>query len=133
MPTKATTVGRQRLTLAWRRGFRDFRAGVAEYIRLPTADLHQDVAPEDSSEQIVQKVFRSSIQALEETLAILDIGAFDRAVDILHRAYHRDFYGVGGSAQIARDVSHKFLRIGIHSIATRTPLYIIDHKRDRHR
>ena len=53
-------------------GFRDFRSAVAGYIRLPTADLHQDVAPEDSSEQIVQKVFRSSIQALEETLAILD-------------------------------------------------------------
>ena len=96
-------------------GFRDFRAGVAEYIRLPTADLHQDVAPEDSSEQIVQKVFRSSIQAIEETLAILDLGAFDRAADILHRAYHRNFYGVGGSAQIARDVSHKFLRIGIQT------------------
>lgn len=96
-------------------GYRDFRAGVAEYLRLPTADLHQDVAPEDSSEQIVQKVFRSSIQALEETLAILDMGAFDRAADILHRAYHRNFYGVGGSAQIARDVSHKFLRIGIQT------------------
>jgi RpiR family transcriptional regulator, repressor of rpiB and als operon len=96
-------------------GFRDFRAGVAEYIRLPTADLHQDVEPEDSSQQIVQKVFRSSIQALEETLAILDMDAFDRAVDILHRAYHRVFYGVGGSAQIARDVSHKFLRIGIQT------------------
>src|SRR6202022_619569 len=76
---------------------------------------HQDVAPEDSSEQIVQKVFRSSVQALEEALAILDMGAFDRAVDILHRAYHRNFYGVGGSAQIARDVSHKFLRIGIQT------------------
>jgi hypothetical protein len=29
-------------------GFRDFRAGVAQYIRLPTADLHQDLSPDDS-------------------------------------------------------------------------------------
>jgi len=31
-----------------------------------------------------------TIQALEETLAILDMGAFDRAADILHRASHRN-------------------------------------------
>jgi RpiR family transcriptional regulator, repressor of rpiB and als operon len=96
-------------------GFRDFRAGVAEYLRLPTADLHQDLSLDDSSEQIVHKVFRSAIQALEETLAILDLNAFDRATDILYRAAQRNFYGVGGSAQIARDVSHKFLRIGIQT------------------
>ncbi len=35
--------------------------------------------------------------------------------DYLHRARQRDFYGLGGSAQIARDVSHKFLRIGIRT------------------
>ena len=27
----------------------------------------------------------------------------------------RDLYGIGGSAQIARDVSHKFLRIGVRA------------------
>ena len=54
--------------------------------------------------EIVQKVFRTSIQALEETLAILDIDDFDRAADLLYGARQRDFYGVGGSAQIARDV-----------------------------
>ncbi|MFW8643047.1 SIS domain-containing protein [Rhizobium beringeri] len=40
---------------------------------------------------------------------------FDRAADLIHRAKNRDFYGVGGSAQIARDVSHKFLRIGVRA------------------
>ncbi len=44
---------------------------------------------------------------------ILDVQAFERAADILYRARHRDFYGFGGSAQIARDVAHKFLRIGL--------------------
>jgi RpiR family transcriptional regulator, repressor of rpiB and als operon len=52
---------------------------------------------------------------LEETLAIIDVSAFDRAADIIKSARNLDFYGVGGSAQIARDVSHKFLRIGIRS------------------
>ena len=96
-------------------GYRDFRTAVYEYSRLPTAEMHQELSADDSSAEIVQKVFRTSIQALEETLAILDMDDFDRAADLLYRAANRDFYGVGGSAQIARDVSHKFLRIGIRA------------------
>jgi len=96
-------------------GYRDFRTAVSEYGRLPTAEMHQELSADDTSAEIVQKVFRTSIHALEETLAILDMDAFDRAADLIHGARQRDFYGVGGSAQIARDVSHKFLRIGIRA------------------
>jgi DNA-binding MurR/RpiR family transcriptional regulator len=96
-------------------GFRDFRQGLIEYYQSESASLHTEITPDDTPGVIVQKVFRTAMQALEETFAILDLEAFDRAADYLHRARHRDFYGVGGSAQIARDVSHKFLRIGIRS------------------
>ena len=96
-------------------GYRDFRAAVSQYSRQPTADMHQELSEDDTSEQIAQKVFRTSIQALEETLAILDMKAFDQAADIIYGARQRDFYGVGGSAQIARDVAHKFLRVGIRA------------------
>jgi len=40
---------------------------------------------------------------------------FRRAADLIHRAKHMDFFGLGGSAQIARDVAHKFLRIGVRA------------------
>ena len=96
-------------------GFREFRAALVGYNGSHTANLYSEISPDDSSAQIVEKVFRTSIQALEETLAILDITAFDRAADILFGANHRDFYGIGGSAQIARDAAHKFLRIGVHT------------------
>ncbi len=96
-------------------GFREFRQGLVEYFNSDTAALHSEIGPQDSAGQIVQKVFRTAMQALEETFAILDLEAFERAADFLHRARHRDFYGLGGSAQIARDVSHKFLRIGIRT------------------
>ncbi|MCB1444515.1 MAG: MurR/RpiR family transcriptional regulator [Rhizobiaceae bacterium] len=96
-------------------GYRDFRSAVASYNRLPTAEMHQELSVEDSSREIIQKVFRTSIHALEETLAILDVEAFDRAADLVADARQRDFYGVGGSAQIARDVAHKFLRIGVRA------------------
>jgi len=96
-------------------GFREFRARLAEYNRLPIATLHQDVSPNDTPSSIVEKVFRTAVKALEDTLAILDIAACETAIDRLHTAKQRDFYGLGGSAQLARDVAHKFLRIGVRA------------------
>jgi RpiR family transcriptional regulator, repressor of rpiB and als operon len=96
-------------------GFREFRQGLVDYYRSDTAALHVEISEHDTSGEIVQKVFRTAMQALEETFAILDLDAFDRAAGFLHGARQRDFYGLGGSAQIARDVSHKFLRIGLRS------------------
>jgi len=96
-------------------GFREFRAGLIDYYGSETANLHSEISADDTAGEVVQKVFRTAMQALEETFAILDLDAFERAADYLHRARQRDFYGLGGSAQIARDVSHKFLRIGIRT------------------
>ena len=55
------------------------------------------------------------MHALEETLSIFDPEAFERAADLIFHARQRDLYGIGGSAQIARDVAHKFLRIGVRT------------------
>jgi RpiR family transcriptional regulator, repressor of rpiB and als operon len=96
-------------------GFRELRSALSAYKQLPNVDLHEDLGPDDSAEVIVQKVFRTAIQALEETLAILDMKGFRLAADLIHKAKHLDFYGLGGSAQIARDVAHKFLRIGVRA------------------
>jgi DNA-binding MurR/RpiR family transcriptional regulator len=96
-------------------GFKDFRSGIVDYNRLPTAELHQELSPDDTGAEIAQKVFRTSIHALEETLSILDPEAFEKAAALIFAARQRDFYGIGGSAQIARDVSHKFLRIGVRT------------------
>ncbi|MGL4489631.1 MAG: SIS domain-containing protein, partial [Rhizobiaceae bacterium] len=96
-------------------GFRELRAALSAYKQQPNVDLHEDLKQEDPAEIIVQKVFRTAIQALEETLAILDMNGFRRAADLIHSANQMDFYGLGGSAQIARDVAHKFLRIGVRA------------------
>jgi RpiR family transcriptional regulator, repressor of rpiB and als operon len=96
-------------------GFREFRQGLIGYYGSDTAMLHSEISVDDTAGQVVQKVFRTAMQAIEETFAILDLEAFERAADYLHRAKQRDLYGLGGSAQIARDVNHKFLRIGLRT------------------
>jgi DNA-binding MurR/RpiR family transcriptional regulator len=97
-------------------GFRDFRTSLVHYNHSEVANLHKEISPDDSSEQLLEKVFRTSIQAIEETMAIIDIPAFERAAEIIFRARNIDLYGVGGSAQIARDMSHKLLKIGIRGM-----------------
>ena len=96
-------------------GYRDFRQNLVDYVRVSDPEMREELSPADSPREIVNKVFGASKQALEETLAIADIDAYDRAADFIAGARQRDFYGVGGSAQIARDVAHKFLRIGVRA------------------
>jgi DNA-binding MurR/RpiR family transcriptional regulator len=94
-------------------GFREMRDLVGRYNQLPIGGLYSEIGPDDASDSILSKIFRTAIQALEETLAIIDIEAFERAAIVFAGARNRDIYGLGGSAQIARDVAHKFLRIGM--------------------
>jgi len=97
-------------------GFREFRTSLIYYNNSDVASLHSEIGPNDSSEELLEKVFRTSIQAIEETKTILDISEFNRAADIIFKARHIDLYGVGGSSSVARDLSHKLLKIGIKAM-----------------
>src|SRR6202011_5617242 len=68
-----------------------------------------------SAGNIVQKVVQASIKALEQNLAVIEQAAIEKAAKYLSSAVFRDFYGVGGSAQVARDAAFKFLRIGVRA------------------
>ena len=94
-------------------GFRDLREQLHSYSQLPVTEMFQEVEPDDSPQIVLEKVFKTSIHALEETLSILNLDDFTRAIEIVLNAKQRDFYGLGGSATIAKDACHKFFRIGI--------------------
>lgn len=96
-------------------GFREFRTNLIHYNHSETANLHEEIQTTDSSETLLAKVFNTSVQALEETLSIVDVHEFNRAASLLFRARNIDLYGIGGSASIARDMAHKLLKIGIKS------------------
>lgn len=98
-------------------GYRELREKIHRYSQLPVTDMFEEIDPDDSAEVILRKLFRTSIQALEETLTILNLEHFQQAVDALLHAHTRDFYGLGGSAAIVKDAAHKFLRIGLRCTA----------------
>jgi DNA-binding MurR/RpiR family transcriptional regulator len=96
-------------------GFRQFREALGEHNRLAQADLQEELCLAGGACVRLQKVLRASVRALEQGLARVSPEALERAADCLHAAGQRDFYGEGGSGQVARDAAHQFLRIGVRA------------------
>lgn len=96
-------------------GFKDLKKALVAYSQLPVVDLHSELNPQDDARTVVEKVFNTAINALQETLAIFDFDAIERAAQVLRKASAIEIYGVGGSGAMALDAFHKFLRIGIRT------------------
>jgi RpiR family transcriptional regulator, repressor of rpiB and als operon len=96
-------------------GFRQLREALGEHNRVSQANLHEELCGAEGASDRLQKVLRASVRALEEGLARVSPEALERAADCLHAARQRDFYGEGGSGQMARDASYQFLRIGVRT------------------
>jgi DNA-binding MurR/RpiR family transcriptional regulator len=96
-------------------GFRTFRSALAEYNNLPTTQLCADLFTHDSPGETVQKAIRTFLKVLEHIPSIIDQAAMEKAAGYLSSSVLRDFYGVGSSAQVAREAAFKFLRIGVRT------------------
>ncbi len=104
--------------------------GYKELCRMLATDLamnqletvaYNDVRPGDSVEAIFRSVCMSDMKAIESTMAVLDIGELEKAVDKIAEARRVDFYGVGTSGLVALDARNKFLRINKVSLPTSDP------------
>ena len=81
----------------------------------------EDIHPGDEPDAVMRNICLSSIQAIEQTMAIADLRELERAVDLLCRAQRVDFYGVGSSGLAAMDAGSKFSRIRKTCIAHADP------------
>jgi DNA-binding MurR/RpiR family transcriptional regulator len=102
-------------------GFKQLKDELLQYHRLPNSELFSEISIEDDADSIVEKVFNNSIHAIRETRGILDVGALEHASELMIERKTRYFYGVAGSAAIAADACHKFLRIGLHCDTAQDP------------
>lgn len=94
-------------------GLRDLKLSLAAETIAPLEVIHEDIQHDDDVASIVRKVLRSDVQAIADTLAVLDTGAIDRAVSALLAATRIECYGVGSSLPVAVDAFYRFLRIGL--------------------
>jgi RpiR family transcriptional regulator, repressor of rpiB and als operon len=98
-------------------GFRSLRAALAKHNRLPLAKARQELSDQPSVRALAEKTRGASLKALEEVFSLISFENLAQAAQWFHTARQRDFYGLGGSAQVARDAACKFLRIGLRSSA----------------
>ncbi|MGH3489554.1 MAG: MurR/RpiR family transcriptional regulator [Actinopolymorphaceae bacterium] len=71
-----------------------------------------DIGPDDTMQQIVEKVAFADARAVEETASQLDVGVLDTVSGALAKAGRVEIYGVGASAFVALDFQAKLHRIG---------------------
>ncbi|GHO49337.1 MurR/RpiR family transcriptional regulator [Ktedonospora formicarum] len=102
-------------------GLRDLKLALAAVSAPPLEKIHEDIQPEDSTSAIIQKVLQSDIQAITDTLAVLDEKLFERAVDALLNAERIEFYGIGSSMPIILDAYYRFLRVGLPATVVTDP------------
>ncbi|AUW59259.1 transcriptional regulator [Sphingobium sp. SCG-1] len=94
-------------------GFQQMKLSLAQEIVQPVQFIHEDVSREDDIDTICRKVFHSGIQALRDSLSVLDPAALSRAVETIRAAKRVEVYGIGSSAPIAEDTYYRMLRIGL--------------------
>lgn len=95
------------------KGYQAMKIALASEIIEPIQQIHEEISDQDSEKIITEKVFRSNIRTLENTLQILGDHALEKAIDMLLQADRVNIFGTGGSAVIAMDAFHKFIRTGI--------------------
>lgn len=96
------------------RGYQAFKIALASEVVEPIKNIHEEIKEEDEVLTLAEKVFTGHIEAIKDTLNLLDGQVLESIVETLSRATRIDFYGSGGSSAIAMDAYHKFLRTGIN-------------------
>lgn len=99
------------------KGYQAMKIALASEVISPIQQIHEEISEQDSEKTITEKVFKSNIRTLENTLQMLDKEPIEKAVRLIYEANQVNFYGVGGSAAIAIDAFHKFIRTGVKAFA----------------
>lgn len=95
-------------------GYTDMKISLAQDLAKPMQIIHDAIAEDDDIEAIARKIFRSNIQALQDTLEVMDMNALARALDMLEKASRVFLFGVGTSAPIVNDLYNKLFRLGMN-------------------
>ncbi len=95
------------------KGYQEFKIMLARDLVGPAETVYEQIEPTDSLEALKTKVFQANAQALKDTIEVLADDELLKAVQALGRARRVEIYGIGGSAPLAFDAYHKFMKLGI--------------------
>lgn len=95
------------------KGYPDFKIQLAQSLAEGTPYVSRSVEPDDTAEQYTDKIFSSTIAALDSSRKEVDAKLVTKAVDYLSQAKQISFFGLGASAAVAMDAQHKFFRFNL--------------------
>lgn len=95
-------------------GYTDLKLSIARDVVSPTQIIHDDIAVGDGPAVVARKVFMSNIQALYDTVEVLDEDALIKSIDLLTAAKRILIVGVGTSAPIVHSMYNMLMRLGLN-------------------
>ncbi|WP_137387730.1 MurR/RpiR family transcriptional regulator [Rhodoligotrophos defluvii] len=95
------------------RGFQQLKLALARDLVRPVQFIHEDLERGDDTATAITKIFRSGLQALEDTMRAVDPVQMKRAVDMILAADRVEVFGIGSAAPIAQDAHYRMMRIGL--------------------
>jgi DNA-binding MurR/RpiR family transcriptional regulator len=98
-------------------GYQQFRIALATETIDPWETVYECPDPGRDEDSTLKAVFRTDIAALERSLASIDEAVVSRTAELVATASRVLLLGLGGSAIIALDAYHRFLRTGIDCAA----------------
>lgn len=96
------------------KGFQDLKITLAMEAQEIVSHPEEQITTTDDTLTVVNKVFKANVQAINDALHSMDVQKFKQALDFLIGADHIMFAGSGGSAVVALDAQHKFIRTGLN-------------------
>jgi DNA-binding MurR/RpiR family transcriptional regulator len=96
-------------------GYQELRLALAQEDNGRGRDIegiHEDVGADDSPRTVLDKVFHSFIDALKDTLDVVDADQFAAAVAAISGARSLSFFGFGASGAAAQAAHFRFMRLG---------------------
>ena len=98
-------------------GYQALKIALIQGMSAPINYSGEEVTAEDDMQQAVQKVFGAASDAINLTRDNLNLDDIRNAAEALLKARKILIFGVGGSAAVAADVQHKFMRLGLNATA----------------
>jgi len=96
-------------------GFSDMKLSLARGLAAKSLSKNEHpqlgISPDAALDDIPPRIIARSVAALEDTLKILKLPDFKRAVEILRACKDIFFFGVANSASVADDAMNKFIRL----------------------
>ncbi|WP_031422376.1 MurR/RpiR family transcriptional regulator [Exiguobacterium sp. NG55] len=95
------------------KGYQALKIALASDVVAPLQDIHEDITETDTALEIAEKIFSTNGKTIESTRQILEGASLEKTVELFLGARRIEFFGSGGSAVVALDAYHKFVRSGL--------------------